>query len=114
MQLELTELSALIRGDANFARTPASATPEPSPGWPPGDLGQRIVVLDRGWVFVGQVTATPIGLRIEKAKCIRRWGTKQGLGELRKGPLEATVLDDAGTVEAPMRAVICTLTCSGF
>lgn len=80
----------------------------------PEITGQHIVVLDRGFVYVGDVTIQGDFCIIENAKNIRYWGTKNGLGELTKGPLEETKLDKIGTVKAPMRAVIHFTPCSGF
>jgi hypothetical protein len=78
------------------------------------DLGQNIVVLDRGFVYVGNVTEYPDRFRIEKARNIRVWGTKNGLGELRDGPLPETKLDAAETVVAFKRAVMHWIPCRGF
>ena len=60
----------------------------------------RIVVLQRGWVYVGVFSkdAKTGECVLEKASCIRRWGTSKGLGELVKGPTTNTMLDAAGTV----------------
>lgn len=68
--------------------------------------GKAIVVLDRGFVYVGDVEVTPEWCIISNAKNIRVWGTKNGLGELVNGPLKDTKLDLVGVVRAPMRAVI--------
>ena len=68
--------------------------------------GWRIVVLDRGWVLVGCCEDEGDILRITKARCLRQWGTERGLGELVAGPLEKTIHDYMGIVEAPKRAVI--------
>ena len=68
--------------------------------------GFAIVVLDRGFVYVGDVTFDVDWCVIRNAKNIRIWGTTKGLGELVNGPTSQTVLDDVGTVRAPMRAVI--------
>lgn len=67
---------------------------------PPINLGEkRIIVADRGWVFVGDCTDEDDGsVTIRNAKNIRRWGTSSGLGELVNGPLENTKVDDYGTV----------------
>ena len=73
-----------------------------------GDM--KIVVLDRGFVFVGRVEYSDDSVIITDAKNIRKWGTTKGLGELVNGPLSGTVLDAAGTVIAPKRAMIFTLT----
>ncbi len=68
--------------------------------------GLAIVVLDRGFVYVGKVTIEGDWCVIESAKNIRIWGTTQGLGELVNGPTKNTKLDQVGTVRSPMRAVI--------
>ncbi len=69
-----------------------------------GDI--KIVVLDRGFVYVGSVSKEEDFIVIRNAKNIRQWGTTKGLGELIGGPLSETKLDNAGTVRAPFRALI--------
>jgi len=69
-----------------------------------GDI--KIVVLDRGFVYVGYVAIEEEFIVIRHAKNIRYWGTKNGLGELVNGPLPETKLDPAGTVRAAKRALI--------
>ena len=68
----------------------------------------KIVVLDRGFVYVGCVAAdAPDGfLKLTNASNIRVWGTTKGLGELVAGPTHKTKLDSVGTISAPLRAVI--------
>jgi hypothetical protein len=69
--------------------------------------GFCIVVLDRGFVYVGNVVHDGEWCVISNARNIRYWGTKSGLGELaQKGPQEKTILDFVGTVRAPDRSVI--------
>ena len=69
--------------------------------------GKAIVVLDRGFVYVGDVTIEGDWCIIKNAQNIRYWGTTKGIGELAlEGPKEKTKLDPIGTVRAPMRAVI--------
>jgi hypothetical protein len=68
--------------------------------------GFAIVVLDRGFVYVGDVSCDSDWCVITNASNIRIWGTTNGLGELVSGPTSKTVLDRVGTVRAPMRAVI--------
>jgi hypothetical protein len=69
--------------------------------------GFCIVVLDRGFVYVGNVVHDGEWCVISNARNIRYWGTKAGLGELAsKGPQEKTILDFVGSVRAPARAVI--------
>lgn len=69
-----------------------------------GDI--KIVVLDRGFVYVGHVSVDSDFVVIKNAKNIRQWGTTKGLGELVNGPLTNTKLDNVGTVRAPSRALI--------
>ena len=60
-------------------------------------LDLRIVVLDKGWVYIGYLNEDKSIL--EKASCIRRWGTTKGLGELAlEGKKENTVLEKCGTI----------------
>lgn len=77
-------------------------------------MGQNIVVLDRGFVYVGDVHISGDFLQITNAKNIRYWGTKNGLGELRDGPRPETKLDVVGDVIAPLRALIHLVPCKGF
>ena len=69
--------------------------------------GFAIVVLDRGFVYVGDTTVDGEWCLITDARNIRRWGTTKGLGELAlSGPQAKTQLDAVGTLRAPLRAVI--------
>ena len=68
--------------------------------------GTAIVVLDRGFVYVGHVIIDGDWCLIADAKNIRVWGTTNGLGELVNGPTKNTKLDAVGNVRAPLRAVI--------
>jgi hypothetical protein len=69
-----------------------------------GDI--KIVVLDRGFVYIGRVEETDDFLIIRNASNLRIWGTSKGLGELVNGPLSNTKMDKVGTVRAPNRALI--------
>ena len=69
--------------------------------------GFAIVVVDRGWVYVGEVEHDGEWCAITEARNVRRWGTTSGLGQLAKsGPTDETRLDDYGTVHVPAHAVI--------
>jgi len=82
MQIELHELAALFSGSQKQAATQ------------PKDIGQNIVVLDRGFVVIGRVSEEGDYLVINDCNCIRLWGTTKGLGQLaREGKQHATVLD---------------------
>jgi len=70
-------------------------------------VGFAIVVLDRGFVYVGHTECDGDWCIITDAKNIRVWGTERGLGQLAlSGPTDKTRLDAVGVVRAPMRAVI--------
>lgn len=71
------------------------------------DHGLQIVVLDRGFVYIGRVKTDAFWCYLQDARNIRRWGTTQGLGQLAQtGPTSNTVLDPVGTLKAPMQSVI--------
>ena len=64
--------------------------------------GFCIVVADKGFVYVGNVSYDGDTCTVENAKNIRRWGTSKGLGELAfEGPQESTKLDDYGKITIP-------------
>jgi hypothetical protein len=69
--------------------------------------GFAIIVVDRGYVYVGNVECDDQFVVVTNAKNIRRWGTTKGLGELALGgPTSETNLDDVGTIRIPLRAII--------
>lgn len=75
---------------------------------------KRIVVVQAGWVFVGDYVFDK-ELRVAfltDAYCIRVWGTTAGLGELAlQGKKPATVLDFTGEVQIPENSVVATIKC---
>ena len=75
----------------------------------PADPPVRIVIAQRGFVFVGRYQRDDEHVTLTDAAVIRRWGTTKGLGELRDGPLADTVLDACGTVEMHDLAVVATI-----
>lgn len=80
---------------------------------PPHDSTKRIVVLQRGWVLIGDYAEDGDRVLLSNASVIERWGTTQGLGELVNGPTSNTVLRKAGSVEAHRLGVILTLAVDG-
>jgi hypothetical protein len=66
----------------------------------PTELGtKRIVIAERGWVFLGDCEDHENGtVTIRNCKNLRKWGTTKGLGQLTTGPQNGTVADDYGTV----------------
>ena len=72
----------------------------------------RIVILQRGWVVVGEYSRDGEMVSIEKASVIRRWGTTRGLGQLAAdGPTSSTTLDACGHVETHILAVVASISC---
>jgi hypothetical protein len=73
----------------------------------------QIAVLDRGFVYVGLCAIEDGFLTITKAQNVRRWGTTAGLGQLAtEGATSSTKLDAAGTVRAPLSAVVHLIDCT--
>lgn len=70
------------------------------------DHGLKIVVIDRGFVYIGKVTTDAEWCKITGCKNIRKWGSTKGLGELVNGPLGDTVLDACGDLNIPIHALI--------
>jgi len=55
---------------------------------------KQIVVLQRGWIVIGNVSKTDIEVTIKNCSVIRVWGTSSGLGEIAEnGPTNKTKLD---------------------
>ena len=83
------------------------------------ELGFVIVVLDRGFVYVGDAEIhvpenRDMGSRMVIRQCrnIRVWGTDKGLGQIAvSGPTAKTILDEVGTVVAPMSSVVHWMIC---
>lgn len=69
----------------------------------------RIVVLQRGWVMVGEFKQDGHKCTLDKASVIRAWGTTKGLGELIDGPTSSTKLDPCGHVEFHELTIVASL-----
>ena len=83
-------MSIIIDGTEH---APVTEAPAPTP-W-------KIVVLQRGWVFVGRYLLDPETqiVTLTDSRNIRVWGTTRGLGELaQSGPTASTKLDHTGVV----------------
>lgn len=78
------------------------------------DLGQNIVVLTSGFVYVGLVKESPDRIFITEAQNIRTSGTTRGFGQLRTGPAKDTKLDPCGMLVCPRHQVHHYIPCSGF
>lgn len=60
---------------------------------------KQIVILNRGWVIVGEFSQKKDECLVKNASVIRKWGTTKGLGELAEnGVLADTVLDSCPDV----------------
>ena len=73
-----------------------------------GDI--RIVILQRGWVYIGRFSRDGNLCQLKNASCIRQWGTTKGLQELVNGPTSKTILDKCdGVIEFDWLTVIHTI-----
>ena len=73
-----------------------------------GDI--KIVVLQRGWVYIGKFERNGNDCKIHNAYNIRVWGTTKGLPELVNGPTKETKLDKCeGIVEFDWLTVVHTI-----
>jgi hypothetical protein len=60
---------------------------------------RQIVILNRGWVVVGEYSEKGDDCTLSNASVVRVWGTTKGLGELAEnGPLANTKLDPCPNV----------------
>lgn len=68
---------------------------------------RQIVILQRGWIVVGNVSQNGSHFTITDSSVIRRWGTDKGIGQLAlAGPTKDTILDPVGTVHVHELAVV--------
>lgn len=77
------------------------------------DGGIRIVILQRGWVFVGRYSQVGPDCKLEDAHVVRVWGTTKGLGEIAYGgPTQNTKLDPTPTVYFHELTVVASIECN--
>ncbi len=70
----------------------------------------KIVILQRGWVYIGRLTRIGNDCKLNNAYCIRTWGTTKGLQELVNGVTPKTILDKCeGEVEFDWLTVVHTI-----
>lgn len=72
-----------------------------------GDI--KIVVLERGFVYIGRYSESGDVATIHDARCIVRWGTSKHLGELVNGPLPGTRLGAPCTIKARLGQIVHTV-----
>ena len=74
---------------------------------------KRIVILQRGWVMIGDFSQEGPNCKLENSAVIRRWGTTKGIGEIAKGgPTSETILDDVQTVHFHELTVVAMIDCN--
>lgn len=75
------------------------------------DSDVRIVILQRGWIYIGRFEKLPSGVcRLHNSSNIRIWGTTKGLQELVHGPTSITKLDKCeGIIEFDWFTVVHTI-----
>ena len=72
----------------------------------------KIVILQRGWVFVGKYKQDGMKCLLTNAYNIRTWGTTKGLGELAEsGPTSNTKLDKVNDVTFHLMTSIAVIDC---
>jgi len=68
---------------------------------------KQIVVLQRGWIVIGDVEKTETEVNINNCEVIRIWGTSRGLGEIAEnGPTDKTKLDKCPPIVVDPRTVV--------
>lgn len=73
-----------------------------------GDI--KIVVLQRGWIYIGRLERNGNDCKLHNAYNIRTWGTTKGLPELVNGATASTKLDKCeGVVEFDWLTVVHTI-----
>ena len=77
-----------------------------------GGSNVKIVILQRGWVFVGRFSQEGSTCKLTDAYNIRTWGTTKGLGELASdGPTTNTKLDKVNDVTFHELTTVAMLDC---
>ena len=95
---ELKQLKGLLNGETKLTEE---------------SFGKNIVILQRGWVFVGDLFRKGNDMRLENASIIRNWGTTKGLGEIAKdGPTSNTKLDECPDVNFHQLTLIARIKCA--
>ena len=73
----------------------------------------KIVILQRGWVFVGRFSKNGSVCKLTDASNIRTWGTTKGLGEIAEGgPTSNTKLDKINDVSFHELSVVAMIDCN--
>lgn len=76
-------------------------------------MGKQIVILQRGWIMVGDLLKIGPDFYLTNGSVVRRWGTSRGLGELAlEGPKSNTVLDPIPETRFHELTLVAALKCS--
>ena len=74
---------------------------------------KKIVVIESGWVLVGDYEGKRDKTLLTDASVIRLWGTSKGLGEIAiNGPTKDTVLDKLGVTEITNKHILFIVECN--
>lgn len=72
----------------------------------------QILVLNCGWIVIGNVSESVGKTVIQNAAVIRRWGTTKGLGELASsGKLKDTIFDACPDITVNTANVVLAMNC---
>lgn len=76
--------------------------------------GKYICILQRGWVFVGDLYRKGHECTLTNAACVRTWGTTKGLGEIAEnGPIkDKTILDKCPDVKFHYLTAVASIKCN--
>lgn len=101
-KIEITNEKVVING-----KTYLPENQQKSPNY----LGPiKIVILQRGWIYIGRFERIGNDCKLSNSYCIRTWGTTKGLQELVNGALPGTKLDKCeGIVEFDWLTVVHTI-----
>lgn len=73
---------------------------------------KQIVILNRGWVVVGDYSEKGDECTLTNASVVRIWGTTKGIGELAEnGPTSSTKLDPCPNVHFHKMTMVARLDC---
>lgn len=78
------------------------------------EYGKYICILQRGWVFVGDLFRSENECVLKNASVVRIWGTTNGLGEIAEnGPIkDKTILDKCPDVRFHYLTTVASIKCN--
>lgn len=79
------------------------------------NMGKHIVILQRGWVVVGDFFQSGSNCWVENGSVIRSWGTTKGLGEIAlNGPTDSTKLDEIPKTSFHELTIVAKMQCNSL